>query len=98
MKRLVALALVALASASCSAVIRWEKSGVGAAEQQRDETECTARASRETSVPTAVTSGTTPSPVTLDPQRTRIQSYDADVFESCMRDRGYQRVPGRPPG
>jgi hypothetical protein len=97
MKRLVALALVAVAGASCSAAIRWEKSGVGAAEQQRDETDCTARASQETTVPTAVISGTSTS-TPVEPTRTRIQPYNADVFETCMRDRGYQRVPSRPPG
>jgi hypothetical protein len=95
--KLVALALIALAGASCTAAIRWEKSGVGAAEQQRDETDCTARASQETTVPTAASSGTSPSPP-AEPTRTRVQPYNADVFESCMRDRGYQRVPGRPPG
>ena len=32
----------------------------------------------------------------LDPQRNRIQPYDAGVFEECMRTRGYERVPPRP--
>jgi len=96
MRRVMALALVVIAGASCSTAIRWEKSGAGDAERQRDETECTARASRESTVSTAQSVGTTyGSP--LDSQRTRIQPYDADLFDECMRTRGYERVPARPP-
>ena len=90
------LTFVVLASASCSSAIRWEKSGVGVGEQQRDETECTSLASRESSVPTAQSTATSTG-TPYDPQRARIQPYDAGVFEECMRTRGYQRVPSRPP-
>lgn len=96
MRRVMALALVVMAGTSCSTAIRWEKSGAGDAERQRDETECTARASRESTVSTAQRTGTTTG-TPYDPQRTRIQPYDATVFEECMRTRGYERVPARPP-
>ena len=83
--------LVAMASAACSAAVKWEKAGGSAAEQQRDETDCTSRASLESSVPSAQrvsTTGSTP----MDPQATRVQPYDAGAFEECMRARGYERV------
>lgn len=48
----------------------------------------------ETTVPSASTVGTSTTTGTpLDPQRNRIQPYDAGVFEECMRTRGYERVP-----
>ena len=90
------LAFLVIASAACSTAIRWEKPGVGAGEQQRDETECTSLATRESTVPTAQSGGTTyGTPVSS--QETRIQPYDAGRFEDCMRTRGYERVPARPP-
>ena len=96
MRRGVLLAFVVIASASCSTAIRWEKPGVGAGERQRDETDCTSLATRASTVPTqqsvARTSGTP-----VSPQDARIQPYDADRFEDCMRTRGYERVPARPP-
>lgn len=98
MRRLVALALVALAGVSCSAAVRWQKAGVAPAEQQRDETDCTARADREGTVPTASTRAGSPgagSPP-VDYQRNRIEAYDPGVFEECMRTRGYERVPPGP--
>jgi hypothetical protein len=96
MLRVMVLALVAVAGVSCSTAIRWEKSGAGDAERRRDETECTARASLEGDVPATQSVGTTPG-TPYDPQRTRIRSYDATLFEECMRTRGYERVPARPP-
>ena len=98
MRRLVALALVALAGVSCSAAVRWQKAGVAAAEQQRDETDCTARANRETTVSTASTRADSPGAggTPLDYQRNRIEPYDPGVFEECMRTRGYERVPPGP--
>ena len=56
------LAFVVIASASCSAAIRWEKPGVGAGERQRDETECTSLASREEHRSDARASGRRPVP------------------------------------
>lgn len=96
MKRVMVLAFVLVAGVSCSSAVRWEKPGGGASDQQRDETACTSLASVERSVTAAQTAGTTTGTPT-DPQRTRIQTYDASAFEECMRTRGYQRVPARPP-
>jgi hypothetical protein len=96
MRRMVVLAFVVIASASCSTAIRWGKPGVGAGEQQRDETECTSLATRESIVPTAQSVGTT-SGTPVSSQDIRIQPYDAGRFEDCMRTRGYERVPVHPP-
>jgi hypothetical protein len=97
MRGLAALVVVALVGVSCSTAVRWQKAGVGAAEQQRDETACTGLANRESTVPTASGYGTgTTTSTPLDPQRNRIQPYDAGVFEECMRTRGYERVPATP--
>ena len=96
MKRIMVLGFAVLTVAACSSAVRWEKPGGAASDRQRDETECTSLASVERSVTAAQTTGTsigTPN----DPQRTRIQTYDAVVFEECMKTRGYQRVPARPP-
>ena len=95
MRRVMVLALVVIAGASCSAAIRWERAGVGGAERRRDETECTARASLEGEVPTAQGVGTTIG-TPYDPLRARIRSYDAGLFEECIRSRGYERVLARP--
>jgi len=91
MRRILILALVVIAGVSCSQAVRWQKSGISAAEQQRDEADCTARASREASVPTAarVGSGTNPP---YDPQQAQVQAYDVNVFAECMRSRGYEQV------
>lgn len=95
MRRILVLTLAVTWTLGCAAAVRWEKSGASDAERQRDETECVARASRETTVPAAQTVGST----TTDPQRTRVQAYDPTVFDECMKTRGYQRVsPARPPG
>ena len=91
MRQALALVLVALASAACSSTVKWEKTGVSAGEQQRDETDCTARASRESSVPSAQRVSTTTS-TPVDPQATQVRPFDSGVFEQCMRDRGYERV------
>jgi hypothetical protein len=96
MWRVLTLAVVVVAGASCAAAVRWEKAGAGDAERQRDETECTARASRESTVPSAQTIGTTPG-TPNESQRTRVAPYDPAVFEDCMTTRGYQRAPARPP-
>ena len=95
--RYIAVVAAALALASCGTAVKWQKQGVGAAEQQKDETDCTSRANREATIPTAGAAGTTTgTPVAS--QQARIQTYDAQAFEECMRTRGYERVPARPPG
>ncbi len=94
--RYLAVVVAALALASCGTAVKWQKQGVGAAEQQKDETACTSLANREGTIPSASTAGTTTgTPVAS--QQTRIQTYDAQAFEECMRTRGYERVPARPP-
>jgi hypothetical protein len=97
MRRLGALVLVALVGVSCSSAVRWQKAGVAAADQRRDETVCTSLANRETTVPSASTVGTSTTTGTpYDPQQNRIQTYDVAAFEECMRTRGYERVPPGP--
>jgi len=96
MRRAVALLLVAIVGAACSAAtVKWQKTGVSAGEQQRDETDCYSRASVEGSVPSAQrvsTTGSTP----MDPQTTQVQPFDSGVFEQCMHDRGYERIAPTP--
>jgi hypothetical protein len=95
MRRTVALILVAIAGVACSSTVKWQKAGVSAAEQQRDETDCTSRASLESSVPSAQrmsTTGSTP----IDPTTTRVAPFDSAVYEECMRTRGYERVAPTP--
>ena len=95
--RYIAVVAAALALASCGTAVKWQKPGVSAADQQRDETDCTSRANREGTIPTAGVAGTTTgTPVAS--QQVRIQPYDVQVFEECMRTRGYERVPARPSG
>jgi hypothetical protein len=95
MRRVLALILLAITGAACSATVKWEKAGASAAERQRDETDCTSQASRQSSVPTAQNIGVTPG-TPVDPQATRIRSFDTTVFEECMRTRGYERVAPTP--
>jgi hypothetical protein len=86
--------LVALVGVSCSSAVRWQKSGVAAPQQRQDETECTSLATREPTASTTTGYGTgTTTTTPVDPQRNRIQPYDAGVFEECMKTRGYERVP-----
>ena len=95
-RRMVVLTLVVMGIAGCAGAVRWEKSGGTEADRQRDEADCMARASRESTLPSAPTAATslgTP----VDPQRSRIQSYDAAVLDECMTARGYARVPPRKP-
>jgi hypothetical protein len=92
-RRAVALGLVVIGAASCATAprVRWEKAGVSPGEQQRDETDCTSRASLESSVPSAQRvspTGSTP----VDPQVTRVRPLDSTVYEDCMRTRGYERI------
>jgi hypothetical protein len=95
-RRLTVLALVALASVSCGAAIRWEKPGVSDTERKKDETECVSLSSREGTVPSAQTATSiTSTPVGY--QTTRVDPYNATVFDECMGTRGYKRVPSRPP-
>jgi hypothetical protein len=96
MRRFIALGLVVVGTASCAAGVRWERAGVTSAERQRDETECAARASRESTIPTAETAGLAYS-TPVDAQRVAVRPYDTALFDQCMQARGYQRIAaGRP--
>ena len=96
MRRVVAMALVAIAGVACSAAVKWEKAGASPAEQQRDEADCTSRANLEATIPSAQQVSTTGAGNTpIGPTTTRVAPFDTGVFETCMRDRGYERVaPG----
>jgi hypothetical protein len=93
-RRMVVLTLLVMGAAGCATAVRWEKSGASEAERQRDETECVARASRESTVPSAQTVGTTAG-TPADPQQTRIRPYDSAVLDECMKARGYTQVRSR---
>jgi hypothetical protein len=96
-RRLGLLVLVALVGVSCSAAVRWQKAGVAAADQQRDETECTSLANRETTIPSASTVGSSPTTSTpYDPQRNRIQTYDVARLRRVQADPRHERAPARP--
>ena len=99
MRRAVVLALVVLGSAACGAGARWERPGATEAERQRDETECAARANRDRSVPVRRSvsgSGTRVSQEGIE--LVTVRDFDLGAFDECMRARGYERVPARPPG
>jgi hypothetical protein len=96
MWRDLALVVVLLGSAACGAGVRWERPGGTEAERRRDETDCAALANRDRSVPaqrTTRSGGRTTESVEL----VTVRDFDSGVYDECMKSRGYQRVPGRPP-
>ena len=95
-----ALVLVILASAACGAGVRWERPGGTESERQRDETECAGMANRDRSIPVERGSvGSTTTRRGLDGiELVTVRGFDSGAFNECMRARGYQQVPGRPPG
>jgi hypothetical protein len=98
MGRAVALALVILVSAACGAGVRWERPGGTEAERQRDETECVGLANRDRSVPVQRgTMGSTTRRGHDSIELATVRDFDSGVFHECMRARGYQQVPSRPP-
>jgi hypothetical protein len=99
MRRVVVLALFVLGSTACGAGVRWERSGATAAERQRDETECAARANRDRSVPVQRSvSGSSGRVGQEGIELVTVRDFDSGVFDECMKTRGYERVPPRPPG
>ena len=99
MARAVTLALAILVGAACGAGVRWERPGATEAERQRDETDCVGLANRDRSVP--VQGGTRSSTTRrgMDSiELATVRDYDSGVFHECMKARGYQQVPSRPPG
>jgi hypothetical protein len=97
MRRVVVLALCALGSAACGAGVRWERSGATEAERQRDETECASRANRDRSVPAQRITTRSGTRSTESIELVTVRDFDSDLFDECMRTRGYRRVPTRPP-
>jgi hypothetical protein len=97
MWRVLAPTLLALCSVACATGARWERPGATDAERRRDETECAAQANRDRSVP-AQRSVTRPGGRTTEGMElVTVRDFDSGVFDECMRTRGYERVPGRPP-
>jgi hypothetical protein len=92
-RRVVVLGLVVLGVAACAGVSRWEKPGVSETERQRDETECAARASRET---TETAERIARGPGSVPPTESRVSAvrdYDTALADECMQARGYKRTP-----
>jgi hypothetical protein len=100
MRRAAALTLAILASAACGAGVRWERAGGTEAERQRDEAECAGLANRDPSIPaqrgTMASSSTRRGSDSME--LTTLRDFDTGVFSECMKARGYQQVPSRPPG
>jgi hypothetical protein len=88
---------VSLGGGACVAVTRWERAGATDAERRRDEAECWARADVERAVPARRIlrrpGGALDETVELVPRR----EVDGALYEACMRERGYRRVPGPEP-
>jgi hypothetical protein len=91
------LVLVVLGSAACAAGgVRWERAGGTEAERRRDETECAAQANRDRAVPTRrITRSDTRTNESIE--LVTVRNLDSGAFYECMRSRGYERVPSRPP-
>lgn len=99
MLRAVIPALAILAGAACGAGVHWERAGGTEAERQRDETECVGLANRDRSVPVqrgVLGSSTRRGSDSIE--LATVRDFDSGVFHECMKARGYQQVPNRPPG
>jgi hypothetical protein len=92
-----ALTLTALGATACATGVRWERTGGTEAERRRDEAECAARANRDRSVPAQRISARSGSRTTEGIEFVTVRDFDSGVFDECMRTRGYERVPTRPP-
>ena len=91
------LILVAPGSAACATGARWERPGATEVERRRDETECAAQANRDRSVPGQRITSRPGGGVTESTELVTVRDFDSGVFDECMRTRGYERVPARPP-
>jgi hypothetical protein len=98
MRRALALIVALLGSGACAAGVRWEKAGGNEGDQRRDETECTARANRDRSVPAQRVISRSSVGTVESIELVTVRDFDWGAFEECMRARGYDRVPPRPPG
>ena len=92
---LLVLLLAVLGSVACGAGTRWERPGASDADRRRDEAECAALANRDRSVPVQRGLSGSPSRRGQDGlELVTVRDFDTGVFGVCMRDRGYQEVPG----
>jgi len=93
-----ALGLLLTLAVGCVTIERWERPGTTEAEQRRDETECWARADNERAVlgrrVMTRRDGSVIESVELVPRR----EFDTALYEQCLVDRGYRRVPAAPAG
>ena len=91
--------LAALGGAACGAGARWERPGATEADRRRDEAECAGQANRDRSVPVSRgATGTATRRGADGVELATVRDFDTGAFDACMRGRGYQQVPGRPPG
>ncbi len=97
MGRVLALVLLALWSAGCTAGSRWERPGATEADRRRDEAVCAAQANRDRSVPAQRVIARAGGRITEGMELVTVRDFDSDTFDECMRTRGYERVPARPP-
>ena len=97
MWRVPVLIVVTLGTAACATGARWERPGGTEAERRRDETECAAQANRERSVPAQRITTRSGGRTTESMELVTVRDLDPGVFDECMRTRGYDRVPARPP-
>jgi hypothetical protein len=98
MWRVVGLTLLALGSVACATTgARWERSGATEADRRRDEAECAAQANRDRSVPAQRITTRSDGRATQSVELVTVRDFDTGAFDECMRTRGYERVPARPP-
>jgi hypothetical protein len=95
--RLAVLLALLLGGAACAGRVRWERPGGTEAERRRDETECAAQANRDRAVPAQRIVGRADGRTGESIELVTVRDVDSGAFYECMRDRGYVRVPVRPP-
>jgi hypothetical protein len=95
--RVAVVTLLILGVAGC-ATVRWERPGVTDAERARDETECTSLANRDYSVPVQRVMVRAGNRTSESIELETIRDFDSSAFDECMRTRGYEPLPHRPPG
>lgn len=98
MWRVLTLMVLLLGSGACAPGVRWERPGGTEAERRRDETECTAQANRDRSVPAQRIIARSSTRTTESIELVTVRDFDSGAFDECMRARRYERVPARPPG
>jgi hypothetical protein len=96
-RRALALTILALGTVACATGARWERPGGTDAERRRDEAGCAAQADRDRSLPTQRVTPLPGGGTVETTERVTARNVDPGVFDECMRTRGYERVPGRPP-